>query len=550
MPLHRCCLLVALAASLPALAAPAGALPPGRKLIEWGWDEPSPAFMRANADRMDRVGFDGVIFHAEALRDGKPVNFAWECWGAHRFAYSDLAPGLADLQACHFRRLTDNFVRFNVCPGAVDWFDDQAFAVVLSNATVAARFAKEGGCRGFMFDVEMYHKPLFTYQAQAHKDTRSFAEYEAMVRQRGRQFMQAINSAYPEITVLLTYGYGLSGVGTDRSKVQYGLLKPFLDGMLEAAAPRTVIVDGYEGAYAFRKRSQFAAAYHDVRERLATFSAVPEAYRRHLQVSFGIWMDMDFRRYGWHTSVADFDMNYFTPAEFEYSVHSGLSVTDQYVWIYTEKPLWWTHTRVPVAYRRALREARRPHANLDAQMGLRAVRGDPGKPGARAASQPGYDDEATFGELKAAYDFLADLPKVWQFRTDPRDEGTAQRWFAGGDSEGWCDLQIGKFWDEQGLQYVGNAWYRLYWDTPQFSAPAGRDVVLWFGAADETATVWVNGVKAGHHDEGADYGWDKRFPIKVTGLLKPGQRNLIAVRVGNSGLAGGLWKSVKLGVAK
>jgi len=80
--------------------------------------------------------------------------------------------------------------------------------------------------------------------------------------------------------------------------------------------------------------------------------------------------------------------------------------------------------------------------------------------------------------------------------------------------------------------------------------PQGRKVVLWFGAADETATVWVNGVKVGEHDIGPDVGWDKRFPIEVTAVLRPGRPNEIAVRVHNSTLAGGLWKSIKLAVEK
>jgi hypothetical protein len=60
----------------------------------------------------------------------------------------------------------------------------------------------------------------------------------------------------------------------------------------------------------------------------------------------------------------------------------------------------------------------------------------------------------------------------------------------------------------------------------------------------------VNGVKAGVHDEPPDFGWDKRFAIDVTGKLKPGEANTIAVKVGNSSLAGGIWKSVKLAVEK
>ncbi len=537
-----------------AVAGPvATGLPPGKKLIEWGWDEPSPAFMREHCQEMDRVGFDGVIFHADAVRDGKPLNFAWQCWGRTPFEWSDLLGSLADLQACRFVRMTDNFLRFNVCPGDVDWFDDAGMGVVCSNAKLAARLARQGGCKGFMFDVEMYGKPLFSYAEQSKLRPASFEEYEAKVRQRGREFMQAVNSEYPDITMMLTYAYTITGTVAGRPKAQYGLLKSFLDGMFEAAAPRTTIVDGYEGAYPFRKHNQFEHARQVVLQKMAAVTGVPDAYRRHIRVAFGIWMDMNFRRYGWHTNAADFEANYFTPDEFAYSVFSGLDVTDEYVWIYTEKPLWWTHTRVPYGYRKALRDARRPHVIDDSTVGLRPIKGDPGPPGGgpAAATQPGYDDESTFGDLQAKYSFVADLPKTWRFRLDKQNVGLKEQWFLPAtEVKDWQTLQIGRFWDEQQVQHVGFAWYRLDWDTPAFTVPAGQDVWLWFGAVDEQAWVYVNGQQAGEHVEDPDQGWDKRFPIRVTELLKPGAPNTIVVRVGNEALAGGIWKSVKLAVGK
>jgi hypothetical protein len=353
------------------------------------------------------------------------------------------------------------------------------------------------------------------------------------------------------MTMLLTYGYTITGVGQDRSKAPYGLLKAFLDGMFEAAPAGMTIVDGWEGAYSYRKRSQFAAAYDMIHNKLANECAVPQKYRQHISAGFGIWLDMDFRRYGWHTTVEDFDANYFTPEEFAYSVNAGLLNADKYVWIYTEKPLWWTHTRVPVAYRRALREARWPMENRDAQMGLRKIKGDTGAKGPTAAAQPNVDEKSLFGDLAGKYNLVADLPKVWKFNTDPKNVGVTEKWFAPGfDDSKWRDIEIGKFWDEQGVTYAGKAWYRLAWDTPEFEVPAGKNVWLWFGAVDETATVWVNGVKAGVHDEGADFGWDKRFPIKVTGLLKPGEKNVIVVQVSNEALAGGIWKNEKVGVGE
>ena len=91
--------------------------------------------------------------------------------------------------------------------------------------------------------------------------------------------------------------------------------------------------------------------------------------------------------------------------------------------------------------------------------------------------------------------------------------------------------------------YSGPAWYRVRFRIP--SSAAGRKLLLYFGAADESAWVWVNGQYAGEHDVGPE-GWNKRFAIDITKLTQPGQDNLIAVRVLDRQMAGGLWKSVTL----
>ena len=330
-----------------------------KKVIEWGWDEPGPAFMRANAARMDTSGFDGVIFHTDAAAvDGRVLRFDWHVWGPDAFEYSAFAQHVEDLRAAHatFKNMTDNFMRFNVCPGTVDWFDDKAFAVVAQNAAVAGRVSKAGGGKG-----------------------------------------------YP------------AAVGN------------------------------------------------------------PQQYGKHARLAFGIWMDHTAGVAPWDAD--DIEKNYFIPEEFEYSVFCGLDVADKYVWVYTEQPKWWTSAKrswwkdekLPRAYNDALRRVRNPRRINDAAYLSRKPKEAPGSGASAASAEPNY----------------------------------------------------------------GGA--RLY---------------LYFGAVDETATVWVNGEEAGGHYEHPDLGWDKRFGIDVTGKLEPGKVNTIAVRVGNDLFAGGIWKSIKLAVSK
>ncbi|MBI2302621.1 MAG: beta galactosidase jelly roll domain-containing protein [Armatimonadetes bacterium] len=522
----------------------------GKLLIEWGWDEPSPAYLRANAARMDTYGFDGTIFHAEPTHDGKAANFAWECWGNKCFEWDDFAANLADLKAANaaLTHMTANFLRFNSCPGNVDWLDDAGFAVVAHNASLAGRLAREGGCRGLMFDIEQYNDQLFAYPGQKHKD-KTFADYEAIVRQRGKELMQGFCHDYPDITVLLTYGYGITGIGGDRSKASYGLLKNLIDGMLDGCTDQALIVDAYEGAYSFRVMREFASAAGAVLGRFPDFSGNPEAYRRHMRVGFGIWMDNRYGAKDWHPE--DFEQNYFLPDEFEHSVFCGLAHSDKYVWIYTEHLNWWENQKLPEAYHQALRNARNPRDVSDeSRFWGRQVKGfERSTSGPVAANQAGYSDEDTFGDLKDKWSFVADMPKVWKFRSDGSGVGEAEGWWRPETNLTlWRELSIGKFWDEQGISYLGDAWYRVTFDCP--ALPAGKPVALWFGAVDELATVWVNGVKVGGHDEPPDLGWDKRFMVDITQAVKAGAVNTVAVKVSNTSLAGGIWKSVKLAVGK
>lgn len=532
------------AAALAAVSSGAAERVPHRaekKLIEWGGDEPDPAYMRAHARQMDAGPFDGVVFHAQPMVRGESTNFAWTAWSARRFEYADFERDVADLKACRFRRLKHNFLRFNVCPGNVDWFDDEQFGAVVHNAGIAARVARESGSKGLMFDVEAYAAQLFNYQEQVRKNCKSFAEYEGIVRQRGLEFARALTSEYPDITILLTYAYEITGSGAARENGQYGLFKNFLDGLFEGVSERATIVHAYERAYPYRRHKEYADAYQYVRGPLATCSAVPELYRARVQMGFGVWLDMGQSRYGWHER--DFERNYFMPDEFAYTLAAALSVTDRYVWVYSERLRWWPPTRVPHAYVRAVRRAKTgPFRVDDARVPTRSIKGD----AVRAVDQPGFDEKATFGDLLKDWLILANLPVEWKFRTDPRNVGIRDAWFAQGRRAGpWQAIEIGRFWDEQYDPYHGRAWYRLEWQAPSFKQPAETQLALLFGAADETARVWVDGELVGEHDEGPG-GWNKPFVVDVTGKIQAGKKHTLAVMVGNSQAVGGLWKRIKL----
>lgn len=336
-----------------------------KKLIEFGWDEPDTAFMRAHVKEMESTPFDGCVFHVLYLKDGKPTGpFEWECWGKRKFTEPELQPALDDLKATPFKRFTENFLRFNTAPGDVDWFDD--FSAITANAKLAAHLAKQGGCRGILFDIEQYNYPAFTYPKQRDAKTRSWDDYAQQARKRGQEVMRAFQDGYPGVTVFLTFGYTLpravaNGDAKKLPEISYGLLAPFLDGMLDAAAPDVKLIDGMELSYAYQTAAEFTKARQVFTTDVLPFVGNPDAYRAHFQQGFGLWLDEDWRKKGWND--ADPAKNYFTPEKFESATREALRTSDRYVWIYTEQPRWWTTAgkpeKLPAAYDAALRNALR-----------------------------------------------------------------------------------------------------------------------------------------------------------------------------------------------
>jgi len=338
---------------------------PAKKLIEFGWDEPDTAFMREHAAEMEQTPFDGCVFHVEARKSagqGKS-SFTWEAWGARAFTEAELKPALDDLKATKFKRFNQNFLRFNTTPAKLDWFDD--YAAILNNCRLAGWFVRESKCKGILFDIEQYDGSLFDYRKQRDVKVKGWERYSAQVRQRGREVMEALQKGCPDLPVFLTFGYSLPWLESAGGKgsladCHYGLLAPFLDGMVQAAKGRTRLIDGNESAYGYKDLQQFERSYRSMKEDLLPIVNDPAKYHQVFSLGFGLWLDRDWRKFGWNEQ--DFSTNYFSPEAFQASLRQALALADEYVWIYSETPRWWSKdgkpVKLPQAYEAAVRRAR------------------------------------------------------------------------------------------------------------------------------------------------------------------------------------------------
>lgn len=343
-----------------------------KKLIEFGWDEPTTEFMRKNIAEMEKTPFDGVVFVAEWKNPTGPGGgdgFMWDCWSKRIFTIEELQPAIDNLKATKFTKFKYNFLRIDTTPSKAqwdkeDWFGD--FSAILANSKLAGRVAKEGGQKGILFDIEQYTAPIFAYREQREAKTKSYEEYAAQVRKRGKEVMEAFQEGYGDgLTVFLTFGYCLPWGETQGGKKQladvgYGMLAPFCDGLVEGIHGKTVLVDGHEYSYHYRDVAQYDKAYKAMSQDLLVIVKDPDKYKKVMSLGFGVWMDDNWRKHGW--DVNDVSKNYFTPEVFESIVRKALDTSDEYVWIYNEKPRWWSDNGGPVdlpaAYDAALRRAK------------------------------------------------------------------------------------------------------------------------------------------------------------------------------------------------
>lgn len=131
------------------------------------------------------------------------------------------------------------------------------------------------------------------------------------------------------------------------------------------------------------------------------------------------------------------------------------------------------------------------------------------------------------------------LEGKWMFRVGDRMEWASPKY----DDSDWDQIKVPSNWENQGFQgYDGYAWYRLSVYIPK--GFENRELYLNLGYIDDVDETFINGTKVGksgsfppHHNTA----YNAKRKYRVSGeVLNFGEENLIAVRVYDSKLSGGL----------
>ena len=144
----------------------------------------------------------------------------------------------------------------------------------------------------------------------------------------------------------------------------------------------------------------------------------------------------------------------------------------------------------------------------------------------------------------------------WRFKTDPKNVGVNEKWFAENIEDGdWATLRSdqGNGWESQGFDnYTGYAWYRS--ELPAVGANRRAKGYLHFQGVDEQAWVYLNGKLIFEHTVEAigrsiNALYAEPFSVDVIDALRAQGPNMLAVRVHNAALMGGIWQPVYLVMA-
>ena len=143
---------------------------------------------------------------------------------------------------------------------------------------------------------------------------------------------------------------------------------------------------------------------------------------------------------------------------------------------------------------------------------------------------------------------LLPISKEWRFTTDPKKQGERKNYFKiDFDDSDWTVLKKYDFWPGE---YTGVGWYRQTINPPADIADK-KHLYLFFGSVDEEAFVYINGEYAFERSvkstgQRPEVIWNQPFLHDVKGLIRPGQPNVVAVKVHNTVLQGGIRQPVYL----
>jgi parallel beta-helix repeat protein len=325
-----------------------------KKILEFGWDIPNYDYVADNITSMEYAPFDGVVFDMRIpKRPG--VRRAWSVCNPDEVKESDF--DFTKLPKITSNKLTDNFVRVFMQDDydqvKFGWFNDTVWSNIKKSTKLLSKVVKLSKSKGVFLDTEEYGGLVnpWEYTTTAYPNQTSQQVYDK-VRQRGREYMTELQTEVPNIKVMYTFAYDfIENWGNGSYYAQkYALLKPFLDGMLEAAGPQVILIDGNEATYFTDKNEDYTWWYDQVKmqyvkDRIPTelIAKYKKQYRAAYSPIVNRYFDVPYGQAGYDFN---FDLPLATQKKWlEHAIYNRLLNSDEYVWTWSQGDVqWWNGT--------------------------------------------------------------------------------------------------------------------------------------------------------------------------------------------------------------
>ena len=477
-----------------------------------------PEFVRDHFAHIETLPFDGLALSTTTgavLMKGTPRT------------YAEISADFAPLNGLAFTRMTHNFALVIVDRPA-DFFGD--WSATIENFRVLARVLREKGIAGIFFDNEEYAGKLFNYPDDCSDPTKSFEQYQAQARLRGRQVMQAIVGEYPGIVFMAFHGPYSSFSGTPEAVhrgqtdwQQDELRGPFSVGLIEGLDSRSQFVDGGE-VYAYRSVADFQGSYDFRKTEIASAAAdcpfIPGFLRpvwgQKVSISFGLY------NYG-------FGGETMNPTILRTTLERALRRGDDFVWFYSEDLNWNAPGEVPQTWVNAVGGARAAVQDPPASAAPSVFITSPGAgsrftaPASLTLAADASDADGTVskveffnGAVKLGEDLTSPYTYVW---TNPA-AGTSALTAKATDSSG-ATTTSGVISITIGATFVASINFQ----------PAGLTVPVGYFA--DTGSIH------GSRGNGLTYGWNFAHTTALRDRKEPGDRRLATLCQFRSG---GVWE--------
>jgi hypothetical protein len=202
---------------------------------------------------------------------------------------------------------------------------------------------------------------MWSYRSAVHSETKSFKEYKAQVRKRGRQFAEVMLSEIPNAKLLMLIateklqftiknGEWCSDTEKCFEASSDVLLLPFIEGMLEVANGNFEIIDGNEMGYYYESSEEYINAAKRVHEDVPNIlldQSLRNKYNKHVKLGASIYLDEYFAMRPKRTLLSNFMDEKERLQWVEHNIYWAFKTTDKYVWIWDEGLNWWTAKGIP-----------------------------------------------------------------------------------------------------------------------------------------------------------------------------------------------------------